>query len=229
MSKVLILLCTLLIISSCRESYDTVEEYEKYIRSEEYPYLKTVVENGVKFQLRYMPADAMMITHYKHFEETKAKISLDSLLTKEVRDQRINEEVTRIKKTRDNYENALYFMLTIGYEDESKDLVYSSMQSGFSNYSNWLQKLLFSLNEYIYLQTPEIEEVPFSIYHMERNYGMMKTRNFLLSFPKEFNDIKILNSSNEEVKVVIDDFGFGTGKINFAFNIHDENSMDIKL
>jgi hypothetical protein len=219
LSKLRILLFTLLILSSCREGYDTVEEYEKYVRSEEYPYLKTVVKNGVIFSLRYMPADAMMINHYKHFEETKKKIANDTLLTEAAIRERIKVEANKIKELRVNYTNSLYFMLTVKHEDENKDLVFSSTPAGFKNYSNWIQKLLFSLKEYIYLETPELEEVLLSIYHMERNYGMCKSRNFLLLFPKEFNDTKIINEKNKSIVVVINDIGLGTGKMRFEYSI----------
>jgi len=106
--------------------------------------------------------------------------------------------------------------MTIGYEDGLRDIVYNKSNNGFDGYSQWLNKLLFSLESYIYLSTADIDEIPPSLCYLERSYGMTKYRNFLIEFPKVFDNKNKINEY-DAIKLTIDEFGLGTGNLKFEF------------
>ena len=166
-----------------------------------------------------MPADAMMINSYRSYIEKSEKLKQDTSLKQEDRKSKINKLKEELKQEKEIYKRSIYFFLTIGYEDEKKDIVYEKMISGFNEYSQWLQKLMFGLKEYIYLQTALIDEIPVDTYQMDRTYGMTKSRTILLMFPKNFNEVDILDEENKWLKFKMKEFGLRAGRMTFKYDL----------
>lgn len=203
--------------AGCEKHFDSIEEYEKYVKSEDSPYAQTISRNGVKVTLRYLPTDVLMINQLKSFEKEKIKIEIDTSLNAEQKNEWIKKEKDELAKYRKSYDNGLHFMLTLAYEDENKDIVYDKGKAGFETYSEWLQKLLFKLDQYIYINSETQGEIPPSLTHLERSYGMYKHSNILLQFPK---------SSAKNIEIVIKEFGLGSGNLEFEFkNLSDSPKL----
>ncbi len=212
---VLLVIIATCLLAGCAKTFDNIEEYEKFIKGEDYPYLKTETKKGIKVSARYMPTDGMLLHYYKSYETDYAKTLTDTTLTAEQIQDKIENLKTELTKQRKAFPNSIYFILTIGFEDESRDIIYDAMNTGFDNYSEWLQRLSFGMKEFIYLKTPKAGKVPLAIYDMERTFGMTKSRSLLLNFPKEFNETRLLK--DKELKLVIKEFGLHTGRFIFEF------------
>jgi hypothetical protein len=109
----------------------------------------------------------------------------------------------------------LYFHLSIGFEDQSRDLVYDKMRAGRQAYSEWLQKLTFEMNEFIYLETASGDSIPPDLCHMERSYGLHKTRSFLLMFSLPLHN----DRKDQKLVLRLKEFGLGTGQMSFQVKI----------
>lgn len=204
-----LILFSLIGLMGCKKNFNNVEEFEKYARGDDSPYKTVVEKNGVKFTLLYLPTQSVMIPHYRKFLEDKKNI-LSSQLNEALKTDSIKSLKSLLKKNYSSYEKSIYFILKIGYADSTRDIVYSSMDKGFDNYSIWLQKLMFSLRENISLLA-EGEEIPLSFYNMENSYGMTKDRTFLLVFPRQDQNKKI--DVSEKIKIRLKEFGLATGNI----------------
>lgn len=201
------------------KTFNDIDEFEKYVKGDNSPYLQTVTQNGIKVSLRYMPTEAMMINEYRHFLESREKLLKDNLLSKEQQKSKLNNLKNELLERKKAYGQSIYFHLTIGYEDESRDIVYEKMRFGHGAYSEWLQKLMFALQESIYLETHSIPDIPLNMYHMERTFGMRKSRTFLLVFPVQFNGHNVLGGDNEWLKLRVNEFGLGTGQLTFTYKV----------
>ncbi len=204
----------------CRKAktFSDLDEFEKYVNGDSYPCLKTITRNGIKMSLRYMPTDAMMTSSFRQYIKTQEKL-ISAQFKKEQYTIKVNDEKKEMLKQKTMYAQSIYFYLTISYESPSKDIVFQKMRDGHESYSQWLQKLMFALQECIYLQTETIDEIPLSMYHMERTYGMKKSRTFLLLFPTQFNGQEILSTENKWVKLRVNEFSLGTGPLIFEFKL----------
>lgn len=211
----------ILTILGCNKTktFNDLENFEKYVKGDNSPYLQTISKSGRKVSLRYMPTDAMMINSYRQYLEVRTKLQEDTLLSKEQRISKLDDAKNEVLRRKNTYDQSLYFHLTIGFEDDSKDIVYDKMQKGYEAYSHWLQKLMFNLQQYIYLQTAAIDEIPLGLYHMERTFGMRKSRTFLLMFPAQFNEQHVSDPDNDWLKLRIKEFGLGTGTLTLEFKL----------
>ena len=210
------------------KTFTDLDEFERFIKSEDSPYVQTIVKNGVKLTLRYMPTDAMMINYYRRFIEKRKNLLHDTTLAANAQQSRLAELRKELQITRESYDRSLYFQLTIGYEDPNRDIVFASMAGGFGNYSQWLQKLLFGLQEKITLETALLDEVPLDTYHMERSYGMTKDRTLLLMFPEQFNGINLRDHANARLKLRIAEFGLSTGTVSFEMQPRS-NRVELRI
>ncbi|MBI5216820.1 MAG: hypothetical protein HY960_13795 [Ignavibacteriae bacterium] len=205
-------------MTGCEKRFESIDEYEKYVKADDSPFRQSVVQNGVKVTVQYLPTDAMMLRKYREHEEQKKKLVMSVMDNEEKRKQLFQLE-SEVSNQRAMYDNSLYFVLTIGYEDGKRDIEYESMKAGFQHYSAWLNKLLFSMQEYIYIETPSGDEVPLSLYNMERTYGMTKEREYLLLFPRTFNERDVLSKTHEWLNFHIEEFGCNTGSLNVQFTL----------
>ena len=222
-------------LEGCTKEFSDIEEFSEYINKEDSPFKQTITKEGVKVTVNYMPADVLLIPSYKRLQEINQEIKEKRKKRKEKNDRQLDsltqnvnyedlekkkEKILKdIKDNREIYNRSVYFQLTIGYEDITKDIVYDRMKYGFDQYSDWLHKLAFRLKEYIYLKTGLIEEIPVDTYHMERTFGMTKYRKILIMFPDRFNDINLMDKKNKYLELVMKEFGLGTGKLRFKFEL----------
>ncbi len=218
--KKLILFIVVVLSLGCDKSFNSIEEYQAYLNSGDYPYRQTEIRSGVKITLSYMPGDALLLNQYRLLEENKKRWLQDSTVND--MDGRIQQGKDEIEIQKKNYQQALYFKMTIGFEDDKGDIVFKKMQQGYKDYGEWFQRLAFGLKEHIFMKTESIAEVPLDIYHMERTFGMTKDRTFLLVFPKKFNEQELLQS--EQIDIVLKEFGLGAGRIKMSFEPPFDNA-----
>lgn len=225
---ILLITSTLLLIFfniSCEKKVFEPAEYEAYIRSDESPYLNTVIKNGVKISLRYMPAEALLLSHYKYYTQELNSISGDSTISQTVKLNRIEEQKKRLINYEKAFKTSLHFLLTIVFEDNQRDIEYQN-GGNFEQYSNWLQTLLFRFEEFIYIQSDAFGELHPSLCHMERIYGGFKHRNILVQFPKYLDGNNLLDKM--PIEVCLKEFGLGSGPVTFKFDNLDDQSIKPK-
>lgn len=201
------------------KEFSNITEFENYLKNESNILSQNIEKNGVKLSLTFLPTEALMIRQSKKYIKEKNRIKADTLLNTKMQKNKLLALRNKLTSTEDNYSKNIYFKLGMEFIDDSQDIIYASLGKGFSNYSSWVQKLLFSLEKNITLETSLIPEIPTAFYHMERNYGTSKRRNFLVAFPTEFNEMKILNSNSDQIKINIKEFGLGIGNVEFKYDI----------
>jgi hypothetical protein len=201
------------------KTFDSLDQFEKYLKADSSPYLRTITENGVIVSLRYMPADALMVNSIRQFLDEKERLLKNPQLSAEQRTANINSLKTELLKRRETYQRSIYFYLTIRYEDPTRDIIYEKMKGGHEAYNTWLQKLMFGLKDNIYLQPASMDEIPLDQYHMERTFGLDKSGSFILVFPSEFNGRKVLDPENKWLQLHLEEFGLATGPLVFEFKL----------
>lgn len=165
---------------------------------------REIRKNGYLIKANFLPL--------RYFELRHLMVLPDSA-TQEAQDQAV-EEARRM------YNNGIYFMVTIGYEDNSKDI----MNEKIANFAEWsanLQKFYFKMGEYIYLQTAAEDEIKLSVYDFQNTFGYTKDRKMLLCFPKEFNDQPILSDDSKYARLNFKEFGFGIGKQSVEWEVDE--------
>ena len=211
------------ILSGCREEFKNVDEFEKHIKDKQALYEETISKNGVRLRVKYCPTEEMMIRYYKDFEKRGKQILSNTISSTKEKDDALIKAKSMLNKTKEDYEKSIYFILSIEYVERGKDIIISRMNAGFDKYSDWLEKLLFSLNNYIYLETAKENDIKLSLYHMERTFGLTKDVRFMLAFPRYVNNVDLLNEKNEQMKLNISEFGLKTGDVSFVFELPFEN------
>jgi hypothetical protein len=193
-------LCSLFFISCEKQSY---KEELKQLLSDESAYSEVVEVKEFKIKATYLPLRYFELRELTSFE--------DSLLTK--------EKIAEIKKkTKESYGNGLYFIVNLANIDPKKDILYGNM-SHFGEWSEQLQKFLFRMKDYIYLETAQHDEILLSVYDFQRTFGYTKDRSMLLCFPKVFNDKEILSDDSKFLKMHIKDWGWGIGRQRFKWDV----------
>jgi hypothetical protein len=217
----LLFVCLGLFCSGCsrEKTVHNSEELEKYVKGKDWPDVQTLVRNGVKVSVRYMPSEALLLPQYKRYEEMEQTLAKGGTKSKTMRDSLLQDARNKIAQAKAMYDNSLYFSMTIGYEDSTRDIEYDRMKEGFTAYSSWMQKLAFGLKEYVTLETETTGEVPLDIYDMQRTFGITKDRTFLLVFPRKFNEQEVLSSKNKEIILWLKEFGLATGELRFSFDL----------
>lgn len=206
----------LVFAAACSKSFDDIDEYKAYVKGEISPYRQVIERNGVKVILNYLPAEAVMANEIKialeKIDELKQGSNTDNKL-------KIEELKTKLKESKKNYDKSFYFLLNLSYTDPEKDIVYEKLKSGRSEYSKWLEKLLFDLKKTIKIESSDGMEIPLTLYHFDRTFEMQRDRSFLLAFSKTFNEKTIDVENNEWIKIKIKEFGLKTGSLSFKYNL----------
>jgi predicted ribosome quality control (RQC) complex YloA/Tae2 family protein len=215
----IILICLGLTAGGCsrEKTFHSADELDRYVHGNDWPAVQTVVRNGIRVSVRYLPSEALLIPRYKQYEEMAHALEKDQNAGK--KDSLLHDARKKIEETKGLYDRSLYFSMTIGYEDSTKDIEYEKMKEGFTAYSTWMQKLVFGLKEYITLETETTGEIPLDVYDMQRTFGITKERAFLLIFPRKFNNAVVLSSKNNEMILRINEFGLATGTLDFLFKL----------
>lgn len=203
-----VILLTLCISVACTKyEVNSLEQLEEIAVSPPEELRKVITQGDFTFTIDYLPTEVLLLSEYKHLKELEERNATD---------QAIAEQKEYITQYRKGYDSSIQFKVTITPIGDF-DLIYAKMGNGFDSYSQWLQKLLFGIQEDMYLETEEGEEVPLGNYQMDRNYGTSKSRTFLLSFPIEWNGKQLLEE--DQLKLRIDEFGLGTGRITAGFEL----------
>ncbi|MFV1883190.1 MAG: hypothetical protein ACMZ7B_01675 [Balneola sp.] len=201
-----IALLGLVVIGCSGNEIRSLEELEQMAQNPTPDLRKEVVQGPFKFTINYLPPEVLLLNEYKYLEELKERGA---------EEEAIQKQIAFINLYKKSYASTLQFKVIITPEDGS-DLIYEKMQQGFGAYSEWLQKLLFGIKEEITLVTPDGQEVPLIGYQMDRNYGVAKSRSFLLTFPKSWNGKEI--EEHDSFKIRIDEFGLGTGRVTVKYS-----------
>ena len=170
-------------------------------------------------EVKYLPSEAVMYSQLKQYENKVVQLHQNKELNTTEKQNKLNKLRNNLQSNLEIYENSVYFKLTIGFEDEAKDIVYEKLKMDFDNYSKWIHKLLGGLKQYISLSTVTTGEIPLSLYHFDRTFGLTKKRSMLLSFPKKFNGAEITDKTNKSVKLKIKEFGLRIGDQAFEFDL----------
>lgn len=205
-------------LSGCKtRTFSNLDRYADYVTASTGPFVETQVHENVEVEARFAPPEAMALSALRRIESDYETIREASALADSTRRMRIEELRQKANNRRDVFRESLYFYLTI--EPTEGDLVYNSLhRQGYNAYKKWLHRLLFGLHSKISLRTEEIDEIPLSVYRMDRSYGMSRHRTFLLAFPAAIGDSDLRNGS---VELVVEEFGLRTGRLVFDFDIRD--------
>lgn len=117
-----------------------------------------------------------------------------------------------IDKLRSKYSDYAYFILSFSVDE--KDALYSSADN-YASFSDMLQKLSFSMGDYLSMTTSVGDTVYLADYHFSRMYGMAGSTQLLLAFETEELD------RARWVQLNLREMGLGTGRINMRFLTKD--------
>ncbi len=224
---VAVLALTSLLAAGCgTKTFDDPDRFEQYVTSDIGPFVQSKAFEHVTVNARFATPEVMALSATKRLAEARAQLVSDTETPDSVKARRLADLKERATERKKQYGSSLYFYLTI--EPKEGDLVYSSLENqGFGAYQQWIRKLLFGLQEKITLTTDTVEEVPLSVYRMDRTFGMSKSRTFLLAFPSAFNASDLTSSP---VTLVIEEFGLRTGRIRFTFDIPTlQNAASLRI
>ncbi len=171
------------------------QEELKQLLSDNSPTYREIRKNGYVIKAQYLPMRYFELRHLLTIDQNATKAQWDSV----------------IAQARQTYANGFYFIVTIGFDDEAKDIMNHDI-GNFSEWSDNLQKYHFRMGEYIYLQTAELDEIKLSVYDFQNTFGYTKDRKMLLCFPREFNDQSVLSDESKFVRMVFKEWGWGIGK-----------------
>lgn len=199
---VLVISCVVLLMTGCNKyEVSTIEELEELAYNPPKEIRKTITQGDFEFTIDYLPTEILLLSEYSYLKELEERGA---------NEQSIQKQKDYLIQYRKGYDSSLQFKLIITPVGDS-DLIYAKMGGGFDSYSQWLQKLLFGIKEEITLKTKNGTEIPLIDYRMDRNYGTLKSRTFLLTFSKEWNGEDILDQT--QISIRLDEFGLGTGRI----------------
>jgi len=198
------------------KSFDDPDELLAYVRADSSPYVQEITQGDVRFRIRYVPVDARMAAHYRRPEEgpnqSEQRQTEESDVVVQADGPALSEGVVRA-----DFEPTLQFVLEITPIEEGRDLVFDRMASGYGDYSRWIQALLFELQGKIHLETPAVDDVPLSAYHMERSYGLSPGRSFILTFPARVGETEL--ADEDWIRIHIGEFGLRTGSVAAEFDM----------
>ena len=213
-----LILAVLVGLAGCGpQAFDDPGAFRDYVTDTGGPFVQTADHDHVTVRARYAPPIAMALPAAEHAAREKHRVLKQTTLSDSARTARLKRVADRVRDRRAAYDGSLHFYLTI--EPKEGDLVYDTLQRrGFGAYQQWLRRLLFGLQEKIHLRTDTVDEVPLSVYRMDRSFGMAKHRTFLLAFPATFNDTDLAAGT---VDLVVEEFGLRTGALTFTFDVSD--------
>ncbi len=173
-------------------------------------------------------SDSDSLTQYvssseKYHQETQAGATIlsvtyrptDLVLSGETRE---NTPANEITEKREHYNSYLYFQLAI--QQDGKEWL--QQQISLPTYGDLVQTLSFRMGQYVQLITPSDTLAPVSTYH-DRMYGLSKATQLLIAFPRTLE-------KEEQIKLVVREFGGGLGMHQFAFQSTDLlNEPELKL
>lgn len=179
---------------SCGKSFSTEKELYQYLSEEKNGLTETRDMGGVVFKMKYLPNEYLVYNELKNTLYTE--IEVDSL--------------------RSLFENSVNFMLTIDFKNvEAGDNALGYGTEDYSQYKERIEKLNFSLDQFLTLETDQRTFVPV-LWNLENTYTVGNKRNLLITFgDKEFIDAF---SKGTTLDITFNDEIFYTGIAHFVFN-----------
>lgn len=183
-----ILFVFILTMSSCsQKTFDSKEELMTYVTDVKNGYTQQKTINGVDFTLSYRPTD--MLVQQVLSEHIKQK-ELDSL--------------------RKKYSAYLYFNLSISKNNQE---VLNGLAGNRNEFGKMVNQLAFGMENKVHLISQQRDTIDLADYIYPRMYGMGKSTNILLVYPR---NLKLLKQ--DYFQFTIEDLGFSTGEVGFKIN-----------
>ena len=202
-----LLFIVLLVLTSCSKPLSPEDELKQML-SDDSEYTRIIKRHGFKIKATYLPM------RYFYLRERTAVA--DSVFTEQTETE-IQEKIQKY------YSNGLYFIVNLSFEDNDKDIL-NATSKHFGEWSANLQKFLFKMNDYIYLETTQHKEIKLSVYDFQRTFGYTKDRSMILSFPKTFNNKEILSDESEFLRMHFKEWGWNIGRSSVKWEIDDLNN-----
>lgn len=206
----------LALLTGCEKHFDSIEEYEKFVKGEDSPLIETITKGEVDFTLQYYPTDLAIMHNYKQYGIDLNEVLADSCLNKEEK-QKLNKElIAKFYDSKKSTEDFLVFVLTIENSNPRGNIEFINFNKKYSDNKTWIEKLLFSMKQNISMEFDN-KEIPLSFYNMERNFGVTKDLKFMLYFPRYDNKIDLLDHK-DSIELKINEFCLYTGSVAFPCN-----------
>lgn len=195
-SKMVIIFGLLLLLSSCGRSKMHKKELQKWLGKNKA--LNHQVEiNGIVVKVRYHPSSLLIL------QELEAK------------NNRSSSNTIVAKDLEKKYSNQYYF--GISFSKDNKEVI--RQLGSFSRYSDMLQVFSFELASKITATTELKDTVELKDYAFEQNYGLGNQNNILIAFDKE----RLRRA--KEIVIHIEEFGLGTGTLDFLINRNEMEAV----
>ncbi len=178
-----------LCFASCEKEAMSERELLAFVQKDENGLEKNRKSGNASIDLTYRPTDLLVAQ-----ELSIADRENDSI----------------INQLRNKYDKYFYFVLSISVDE---DEILSSNMWHSGQFGEMVQKLAFRMGDYIQLHTSEQKSIPLADYVYPRMYGLSKSTDMLLVFPKE--EIQ----EAEWIKITLKDFGLDIGNTHFKYNM----------
>lgn len=190
----------LLLVTACTPSFESPDDLKAWVDDTGYPGLVSQENEGVVATFRYLPPEYLILNDLNIRDRLQESgQNTDSLLARSLA----------------GYRQQTTFLMTLKYTDPARDIEYEPLQYGRNIYSEWLNRLLFGMKEFIELKPATGKPLPPRYVEMERNFGLLKSRNFYVIFPDSVNGQAMLELPS--FSIVLKEFGLKTGKLVFSF------------
>jgi hypothetical protein len=148
---------SLLFFSCTRYNYN---ELNAYVNKEENGLVKKQTIHGIDFELRYRPAELLVLQEFGN----KPAVSKDKL-----------------KESLQNYKNQLYFLLSIS----SNDKAVLQCIPDFKKYSEVMQQFGFGMNNNVCLVNSVKDTLSLIDFHFIRFFGVGNSDDILFAFKRD--------------------------------------------
>ncbi len=196
------LACVMVVLVSGCKNGNYQEQIAEILKDSRYS--REIKKNGYLIRANYLPMKYFELRHLSMLGDTATS----------------EEKEKAVAEAQSMYKNGVYFMVTIGYEDNKRDIMNEQI-ANFSAWSDNLQKFYFGMKEYINLSTEQDDDIKLSVYDFQNTFGYTKDRKMLLCFPKEFNDREILSEDSKFIRMNFKEWGWGIGKQSTEWDISD--------
>ncbi|MEM6720935.1 MAG: hypothetical protein AAF611_16510 [Bacteroidota bacterium] len=180
----LIATLSLLVMSCSKTSFETEQELLDYIQDEANGYIQKKTIKDVDFSLLYKPTDLLVS---KDIQGAKEAVNVTAL--------------------RDQYDNYLYFNLSISHNNQE---LLNTIPKNRHEFGQMVQQLSFGMRDKITLHTKSKETIEMMDFVYPRMYGMSSATTILLVYPRDEEKLK-----EEFLYLKIKDLGIGTGEVKF--------------
>jgi hypothetical protein len=189
--KRILLLCCIALCACTQKSFEDKDSLVSYLRDESNGYFIKKNVQGFDFSMFYRPTDLMV------FQELSDKLSG-------------SEKQAKLKELREKYQKHIYLSLSISKDNQELLSVAPSNKQEFGSLVN---QLAFDMDKKVHLFNSRKDTVEMIHYAYPRLYGMGKSTDLLLVYPRDTEFLK-----EETLTMTIEDLGIYTGEIKFKID-----------